>query len=133
MTTETGGTNPLTALGRLTVEAADDATLEKEVRDLVTDTFTFRQAGVRTDVEGYLAHLRGLRASYTAARLTVLDELVDRSTRPARAAVRFTMLMHTSDGSVVEGEAHTFAALAGDRVAALHDLGRFLEPGDDRP
>lgn len=125
--------NPLTALGRLTIDAPDDATLETAVRELVTTTFTFRQAGVRTDVEGFLAHLRELRSSFENGEITVLDELLDRSTDPARAAIRVTMLMRMKDGSTVEGEAHTFAVLDGHRIDALHDLGRYVETGDDRP
>ncbi len=125
--------NPLAALGLLSMEATDDAALEKSVRDRVTPAFTFRVDGRDTDVEGYLAHLRELRASFAGAELTVLHELVDRTTDPARAAVRFTLVMRMDDGSTVQGEAHTFALLDGDRVAALYDIGRILGPDDDRP
>lgn len=126
-------TNPLTTLSRLTFGAPDEAALEEGVRAVVTPTFTFRQEGHRTDVDGFLAHLRELRGAMSSGEITMLDELVDRSTRPARVAARATARMRTADGSLAEGESQMIGVLDGDRLDVLHEMGRYLHDGDDRP
>lgn len=125
--------DPLTTLSRLTFDAADDAALEQGVRALVTPTITFRQKGSRTDADGFLAHLRELRDAVSRGEVTMLDELVDRFTQPARVAARTTVRMHLFDGSVAEGESQMIGVLDGDRLDTLHEIGRYLDTGDDRP
>lgn len=129
--------NPLVELGRLTFDAADDAALEDGVRALVVPGFAFRQEGRRDDVDGYLAHVRGLRAAMAGGELVVLDAMLDRSTVPARAAARVHARMRMADGSLAEGEAHLLGVLDGEpgheRLAVVHETGRLVATDDDPP
>lgn len=126
-------TNPLTTLSRLTFDAPDETALEEGVRAVVTPTFTFRQEGQRTDIEGFLAHLHELQGAMSSGEITMLDELVDRSVRPTRVAARATVRMRRTDGSIGEGESQMIGVLDGDRLDTLHEMGRYLHDGDDRP
>ena len=122
--------HPLTALAMLTFSSDAEDVIAHEVRQLTTERCSFRLNGTNVDVDGYLDHIRGLRAAMTSGDLRVVAELTDGGASPHRVAGRYVVHMQMHDGAIVRGESHLIGVLDSEhRIAHLYEIGRII--GDE--
>ena len=128
--------NPLTRLAELTFKAADNASLTRQIRDLVDPAAKIRLSGRESDVDGYIRHVVELRSAMSHGVITVVEEIQEiPEDREASGglAIRVIVHMNMKDGAVVLGESHLVGRLGnGGRITRMVEIGRVIADGDDQ-
>lgn len=124
--------NPLTALAMLTFSEDDDEAVAHQVRRLVTEQCSFRLSGTDLGVDGYLDHIRALRAGMVDGELQVVIEVADDGAIPRRCAGRYLVRMRMHDGTVIRGEAHLIGTLDNEhRITEFFEIGQVIGGADN--
>jgi hypothetical protein len=125
--------NPLTRLAELTFKALDNASLTRQIRDLVDPAATIRLSGRESDVDGYIRHVVELRSAMSHGVITVVEEIQEDRKASGGLAIRVIVHMNMKDGAVVLGESHLVGRLGdGGRITRMVEIGRVIADGDDQ-
>ena len=125
--------NPLTRLAELTFKALDNASLTRQIRDLVDPAAKIRLSGRESDVDGYIRHVVELRSAMSHGAITVVEEIQEDCGASRGLAIRVIVHMNMKDGAVVLGESHLVGRLGdGGRITRMVEIGRVIADGDDR-
>jgi hypothetical protein len=124
------GFHPLTRLATLVLLGDDDDDVAYQIRRLVAEQCSFRLNGTAADLDGYLDHVRDLRARIKAGELRVVEEITDSGATLERVAGRYITRLRMHDGAIVRAEVHLIGVLDSDRrIAKLYDVAQLI--GDE--